>query len=507
MRDFNFEGLFIYDMANNHQGDLQHGLNIIRELGDVNKRAEARGALKFQFRNIETFIHPDYKERKDINHIPRFMSTCLTKSDYEVLTKAVRDNGMITVSTPFDEESIDLIEELEIEVIKVASCSASDRPLIERIAKSKKPVIASTAGLSLEDIDRLVNIFEQERIKFSLMHCVALYPTTNEELNFNKIEFLKSRYPAVKIGFSTHEEPDNFTAIKIAFAKGARLFERHVGIETADYKLNAYSSRPDQIASWIQAYNETVKACGGEEPSPVTPREMKSLYSLMRGVFAKKEIEKGRILNREDVFFAMPLLDGKLRSGMWRDGVVADKDYCANEPIIAGIINLKIPKEEMIYRYMLIVKGMLNKANIFLSQDNSIEISHHYGLEKFREFGVVIINCINRSYCKKLMVQLPRQKHPYHYHKKKEESFQLLYGDLEVTLDGKKKNLKPGDIVLVEQNRWHKFHTLDGAVFEEVSSTHYNNDSFYHDEGIIQVAREKRKTIFRSMEDALIVKI
>ena len=137
---------------------------------------------------------------------------------------------------------------------------------------------------------------------------------------------------------------------------------------------------------------------------------------------------------------------------------------------------------------------MLNKANISINEDAAIEISHHYGLKRFREFGAIIITCINRSYAKKLVIQLPRQKHPYHFHKQKEETFQLLDGDLEIVKDGEKIRMVPGDTFLVEPNQWHKFATLDGCIFEEVSTTHFNNDSFYEDPSIARMPRDDRKT-------------
>jgi N-acetylneuraminate synthase len=157
-----------------------------------------------------------------------------------------------------------------------------------------------------------------------------------------------------------------------------------------------------------------------------------------------------------------------------------------------------LSSDEIIYRIMLEVKTMLKRAKIFIGEESSIELSHHYGLEQFREFGAVIINCINRQYCKKLIVQLPGQKHPYHFHKKKEETFQLLYGDMEVEKEGKQMTLKLGDMVLVKPGEWHKFYTLHGAIFEEISTTHYNNDSFYEDERIAHLTRDKRKTYIKN---------
>ena len=112
----------------------------------------------------------------------------------------------------------------------------------------------------------------------------------------------------------------------------------------------------------------------------------------------------------------------------------------------------------------------------------------------------VIIDVINREYCKKLIIQLPRQKHPYHFHKKKEETFQILHGDLEIQKNGDPTYLKEGDIFLVEPGAWHKFSTLDGVIFEEISTTHYNNDSFYQDEYIHNLPREKRKSVVEHLE-------
>lgn len=492
--DFSFKDIFVYDLANNHQGSLDHAKAVISEVGRVNGEAGVRGALKFQFRQLDSFIHPDFQGRMDHKYVKRFSETRLSMEEFRELVPFVREAGMLTMSTPFDEESVDLICDMDIDIIKIASCSANDRPLIEKIALVNKPVIVSTAGLRIDEIDWLVNFLEAKRVNFAMMHCVAVYPTPDEDLQLDQVRRLRKRYPGIEIGWSTHEDPDNTSAIQIAYALGARMFERHVGLNTKTNKLNPYSSTPEQLAAWLGAFNAAKSMIGAAERPPAKHKELQTLFELKRGTFARRAIAAGETLNRDDVFFAMPCTEGSMTSGEFRAGLIADKDYAVNEGLSAAIVVDTDSNDQLLYQIMLQVRGMLNEAGISINEDASIEISHHYGLSRFREFGAVLVTCINREYAKKLVVQLPRQKHPYHFHKRKEETFQLLYGDLELTIDGNSVRMQPGDTVLVEPNKWHKFHTLEGCIFEEVSSTSYSDDSFYEDPKIAAMDRQDRKT-------------
>jgi quercetin dioxygenase-like cupin family protein len=138
---------------------------------------------------------------------------------------------------------------------------------------------------------------------------------------------------------------------------------------------------------------------------------------------------------------------------------------------------------------------MLNLAGIQLGPEFEVEYSHHMGIENFKQTGVVIINCINREYCKKILVQLPGQAHPWHFHRRKEETFQVLWGEMQAEIDGRVKTLLPGDTALVLPGVWHRFWTTTGVIFEEVSTTHYNNDSVYKDPEINSMERQARKTV------------
>jgi sialic acid synthase SpsE/mannose-6-phosphate isomerase-like protein (cupin superfamily) len=493
-KTFKFDDLFIYDLANNHQGDVEHAAATVRAFGKTSADAGVRAALKFQFRHLETFIHPDYQARNDLKFIKRFNETRLSLDEFEKLATLIRDQGMYTMCTPFDEASVEAICDMGLDIIKVASCSADDRPLLERIAHVNKPLVVSTAGLRIEEIDWLVNFLESEGANFALMHCVAEYPTQDDRLQLNQVEFLRNRYRTISIGWSTHEDPNNTDPIKLAYAKGARLFERHVGLITDKYSLNGYSSTPDQVAAWLAAWKSARSMLGPGERMPSSPLERGTLKELKRGVYAKRALAKGETIRRDDVFFAMPVQNEQMISGQWRADMVAPTDIATNAPLPESMSTQTLSDEQLVYQVMLQVRAMLNKANIHINEDSSIEISHHYGLRRFREYGAVIVTCINRVYAKKLVIQLPRQKHPYHFHKQKEETFQLLDGDMEIVKNGERIMLRPGDTFLVEPNAWHKFHTLDGAIVEEISTTHFNNDSFYEDEQITRKARHERKT-------------
>ncbi len=496
---FNFKDLFIFEMANNHQGQLEHGKKIIQDLGNVAKENGIRAAIKFQFRQMDTFIHPDHKKNSPNKHIPRFLSTRLTKENYADLIKEVKKAGLVTMCTPFDEESVDQILELGIDVIKIGSCSAKDWPLIEKIADANKPVIFSTGGLALKDIDDIVSFFDHRRVHFAIMHCIAVYPTPNDQLQLNQIDTLKRRYRDKVIGFSSHESPDSLEPVMIAVAKGAKMLERHVGVETGDIKLNAYSGTPKQIDAWVKAALRA-KAIAGLEERPVSSDvELEALASLQRGIFAKMDLKAGAKLERKDVYFAMPWQKGQLDAGKWKEGmslkVAVKKDGPVSEDGIAFEENLE---RKILYRAIHEIKGMLNEARIALAVDFQLEFSHHYGVKNFRKTGTTIINCVNREYAKKILVMLPGQAHPAHFHKKKEETFQVLHGILDVNIDGRPRSLYPGDILLVGQGVWHSFSSKDGAIFEEISSTHFNDDSYYEDKEINKIERSQRKTVVKN---------
>ena len=274
---FNFENLFVFEMANNHQGDVKHGLKIIKEMGKIAKEYNLKAAIKLQFRQYDTFIHPNLINDINNKHVKRFLSTRLSKNQFQQFITETKNQGMITMVTPFDEESVDVIDEMDVDIIKIGSPSLYDFPLLERVCESRKPIIFSSGGCSMDHIDNLVSLFSHRHINFAIMHCVSIYPTPNNKLELNSIQILKNRYPNITIGFSTHECPENTNVIRVAYALGARMFEKHVAIPTEEYKVNLYSGNPEQVEEWVKSYCETIDMMGNKSIRNITDKEKKLL--------------------------------------------------------------------------------------------------------------------------------------------------------------------------------------------------------------------------------------
>lgn len=477
-----YNKLVVFDLANNHMGDVNHGLKIIRAIREVITPYDFKFAFKFQYRQLDSgFIHPDYTDNFTFKYIKRFQETKLSREDTKRLKDEVNELGFISICTPFDEKSVDLIVEQGFDIIKIASCSFLDWNLLEKIAETNLPIIASTAGASLEDIDKVVAFLSNRKKDFALMHCIAEYPTKNSNLNLNQIDLLKNRYN-VPIGFSTHEDPDNIDAVKIAVAKGASILERHVSIDDSMYTRNSYSSTPEQIDKWL--YNATLayEMCGVKDRYEPLKSELESLHGLKRGVFVNKDIYEGETINIGDYFLAIPIVsDTHLVSDNMSkySTYIAVNDLKKNQPVCGEDVTL-INTRQNVLNIINEVKTLFNKSKVAISSIVDLEISHHYGIDKFYETGAVILNCINTNeYCKKLLVLLPKQSHPEHYHVKKHETFQVLYGDLTVDLGDSKITLLVGDIFSVDRGVKHSFCSENGCIFEEVSTTSYKDDSFY----------------------------
>ena len=313
-----FQELFVLEMANNHWGNLERGLRIISEFSQVVRFNNVRATIKLQFRDVDSFIHKEFRERKDVRYIKKTLDTKLQRDEFGTLVQAIRDCGCLTSATPFDEASVELCEAFELDIIKLASSDINDWFLIERVARARKPVSFSTGGSSLKDVDDLVKFFSHRGLPFAVNHCVSIYPSEDSDLDLNQLDFLRNRYPNAVIGFSTHEHRSWDASLLIAYAKGARTFERHIDIEAGGIPVSPYCSLPPQIDAWFKAFKKAKEMCGGSstERRFVPAQETAYLDGLLRGVYAKRDLPAGHRLHHdrmeEDFYLAIPLQKGQL---------------------------------------------------------------------------------------------------------------------------------------------------------------------------------------------------
>ena len=336
-----FEDLFVMEMANNHLGSVDRGLKIITDYGRIVRFNNVRAAIKMQFRDVQTFIHKDFQDRTDIRYIKKTLDTRLSEDDFACLVNAIRKNGCISMATPFDERSVDVCVNLGVQILKIASSDLNDWLLIEKIGMTRKPVIVSTGGSSSKDLDDLVTFFENRNIPLAINHCVSIYPTEDYELELNQIDYLKNRYPNHTIGLSTHEYRDWTISMTIAYAKGARTFERHVDIEDDGVPISPYCSLPGQIDTWLKAYKKVKEMCGmpGTQKRIPPEKEIQYLNALVRGVYARRDLPEGHALYDQDVYLAIPLQKGQISCRELMRGEVLLKPIAKDQPIMIDMID------------------------------------------------------------------------------------------------------------------------------------------------------------------------
>ena len=340
-----FLNLFILEMANNHWGRVDRALKIVRDHGAVARHNNVRAAIKLQFRDVDHFIHSAFKGSTNHRYIEKTEATRLTRADYARIVKEIVAVGCVPMATPFDEASVDLCVELDMRILKVASSDANDWPLLERIASTRRAVIVSTGGTSEKDLDDLVTFFENRNIPLAINHCIAIYPSDDGELELNQIDYFKQRYPGHVIGFSSHEYRDWQASMYISYAKGARTWERHIDIDHEGVAVSPYCSLPEQIDQWFKAFHKAREMCGGtQDARRVLPRrEIEYLDALVRGVYAKRDLEPGYVLSgqsfKDDLYLAIPLQRGQLSCREVMNGERLVKAIVADQPLTVDHID------------------------------------------------------------------------------------------------------------------------------------------------------------------------
>jgi len=297
----------VAEAACNHMCDL----SLARAM--IDKAAEAKAdAIKFQTYRAERLVTKDavaFWGEEKISQLEYYRRLDrFGRFEYRDLFEYAADKGIIAFSSPFDEESADMLAGLGMPVFKIASCDITDVRHLKRVARFEKPIILSTGASTAEEIDRAIEaIFEEGNYQLMLLACTLSYPTPYEKANLYRIRTLRERYPGMIIGFSDHTEPDPHMIIPaMAVALGARIIEKHY---TLDRSMTGsghfFAMNPDDLRMMVQNIRLTESALGNGLLG-VAESELKAWSSARRSIVAELPISKGQVITSEMIGMKRP---------------------------------------------------------------------------------------------------------------------------------------------------------------------------------------------------------
>lgn len=276
----------------NHNGNVRLAEKLIRAA-----KKSGVDAIKFQTFKTENFVNPGEDQFKLFKRLE------LGEKDWERLFDLATDLGIIFLSTPLDEESVDLLDELGVPAFKVASGDLTHLPLLEFIAKKKKPMIVSTGMGTLGEIKDALSVIFPFNKKVCLMHCISSYPADLDEMNLKSIETLKRTFD-LPVGLSDHSM--GCLAPLVAVGLGANLIEKHF---TLGKNLNGpdqkFSLGPREFAEIVKNIRMVENSLGDGKKLP-TKSEIKIRKLARRSIAAKNTIPKGSVIKKSDLKIVRP---------------------------------------------------------------------------------------------------------------------------------------------------------------------------------------------------------
>jgi N,N'-diacetyllegionaminate synthase len=286
---------FVAEIGLNHNGNMQLARNMIHAAG----RSGAE-AVKFQTYRSERLADPD--KNPELYRI--FKLSELSEDNHKQLKQLCDEKGLAFISTPFDEESVDLLASCGVDALKVASSDLTNYPLLRKIASYNLPVIISTGMGYMDEVRDAIFVLKKAGCEFILpLHCVSNYPPEDSEMNLLSIVTMRKAL-GMDVGYSDHfiGELASLTAITL----GALLIEKHFttskNLSGPDQRLSADEGEFHTLVEKARRL-ETMLGDGVKKPSA---KEKKSRSSGRQGVYAAKDIAPGETITQTHIFTARP---------------------------------------------------------------------------------------------------------------------------------------------------------------------------------------------------------
>jgi sialic acid synthase SpsE len=297
----------------NHGGDVSLAERMVQAAAE----AGADG-VKFQTFRAADLVNPE----KAPDQYEIFSKCELDRKAHLRLRDVARAASVAFISTPFSERDADLLAEIGLPAIKIASGDLTNHPLLKHVGALGLPVILSTGMSYLEEVRAARDVLLSAGCpNLALLHCVSRYPTAPSELNLLAIGTMLQEFPEV-IGFSDHTE--GIWAAPAAVAVGARFIEKHFTLDrTLPGPDHALSVEPGQLALLVEAVRGVYEGLGDGEKKPCE-EEVRKRHLGRKGLYASRDIAKGAVISRDDVKVSRP--EGVI--GAWALEVVLGKEAC-----------------------------------------------------------------------------------------------------------------------------------------------------------------------------------
>jgi sialic acid synthase len=300
----------IAEIGHNHQGSVekaqelfvlakQCGVDAVKLQKRDNRRLFTRELFDSPYDNENSFGATYGAHREALE---------LDQAAFAELQASARELGLAFFATAFDEASADLLEELDLPAYKIASGDLHNTPLLRHVALFGKPLIVSTGGATLEDIDRAVETVTAINPRLCLLQCTAAYPAAVEELNLGVITALRDRYPELVVGLSDHQ--DGIAMAPVAYMLGARVIEKHfTSSHTAKGTDHAFSLMPEGMRKLVRDLRRVPVAIGDGVKRPL-PSEEKPLQKMGKKLVAARDLPAGHVLGDGDLVAKSPANGG-----------------------------------------------------------------------------------------------------------------------------------------------------------------------------------------------------
>jgi N-acetylneuraminate synthase/sialic acid synthase len=296
----------VAEIGHNHQGKLSTALELLRAAKECgadaakfqkrdNRSLYTRALYNQPYENENSFGKTYGEHREAIEFGP---------NEYRELKQYAREIGISLFATAFDFKSADFLMDIDVPAFKIASGDLKNTPLLEYVARFQKPMIVSTGGGTMEDVQRAYDTIMPLNRQLCLMQATCSYPCAFEEMNLKTITTYRERFPDIVIGLSAHDS--GIAMVLVAAVLGARIIEKHFTLNRAMKGTDHAFSLERPGLSRVVRDLKRARVAQGDGVKRVYPSETNGLYKMGKKLVAARNLRAGHTLTREDIAIKSP---------------------------------------------------------------------------------------------------------------------------------------------------------------------------------------------------------